>query len=187
MKKVVIVFMCLLVNACAMGTKINYSAGNIPLANKSYNFDGGCKISVVDKRPYVLSGRKAPNFVGIRRGGYGNPFNVVTTSGQSLADDLTSLFTVSFNIDGRSRCNLDGDNIRKELVYELNEWKTDVMIRGRLLYDVDTTISIDGEQAAKVNTVGNIVISRKYKLHQAVEEAFNSIHSKPEIVSALSM
>lgn len=42
-------------------------------------------VAVQDRRPYVLDGDKDADFVGIQRGGFGNPFDVITTSGRPLA------------------------------------------------------------------------------------------------------
>ena len=46
-------------------------------------------VATHDEREYVRSGHKRPNFVGLQRGGYGNPFNVTTASTHPLAQDMT--------------------------------------------------------------------------------------------------
>ena len=43
-----------------------------------------------DRREYVLSGNKDPQFVGLQRGGYGNPFDVRTSDDRPLAEDMTT-------------------------------------------------------------------------------------------------
>jgi hypothetical protein len=45
-------------------------------------------VGVQDRRPYVISGNKDEHFVGLSRGGYGNPFDVTTASGKALADEF---------------------------------------------------------------------------------------------------
>ena len=42
--------------------------------------------SVADERPDIVSGDEPPQWVGEQRGGYGNPFNVKTTSGKPFAE-----------------------------------------------------------------------------------------------------
>lgn len=56
-------------------------------------------IAVLDERPYVLKNQKDPNYVGLMRGGYGNPFDMWTESGAPLADDMLS--TVSDSLSAR--------------------------------------------------------------------------------------
>jgi hypothetical protein len=46
-------------------------------------------LAVEDERPSVLMGGR-PDFVGVSRGGFGNPFDVTTTSGQALARDFAA-------------------------------------------------------------------------------------------------
>ena len=79
---------------CAVGQKYHYDnvIGDLYVS-------GNKTIGVVtqDKRPYILSGKKTINFVGIMRGGYGNPFNVVTESGQPLVDDMTQSICLSLS------------------------------------------------------------------------------------------
>lgn len=43
-----------------------------------------------DERAYVLFGEKGPDFVGLARGGFGNPFLRATLSGRPLADDMSA-------------------------------------------------------------------------------------------------
>ena len=56
-------------------------------------------VAVLDERPYILNKEKDPSFVGIMRGGYGNPFNTSTESGAPLADDM--LMTVADSLRAR--------------------------------------------------------------------------------------
>jgi hypothetical protein len=46
-------------------------------------------LAVEDERPSVLMGGR-PDFVGVSRGGFGNPFDVTTASGQALARDFAA-------------------------------------------------------------------------------------------------
>ena len=86
-----------LFGGCAVGQKYHYDnvIGDLYAS-------GNKTIGVVtqDKRPYILSGEKNINFVGIMRGSYGNPFNVVTESGQPLVDDMTQSICLSLSKKG---------------------------------------------------------------------------------------
>ena len=47
-------------------------------------------LSVEDWRPYVLSHDKEPNFIGLQRGGYGEPWDVTTGSGKPMTEDMSA-------------------------------------------------------------------------------------------------
>ena len=176
----------LILGGCAMGQKTNYSEGHIAFNSFNFNSDGGCKITVVDNRPYVLSGKKSPTFTGILRGGYGNPFDMNTESGKPLADDLTLLFARSYQEVMGVNC-VTGEEMetRKTVVYTLNEWKTDIMRRGRFIYDVDTSVSVSGDVISNEKTTGTIVIDKNFPLPNAITQATNQIHSNARTAEAL--
>lgn len=71
------------------GTVVLPEAGNTKLA-----------VVTVDERPYVLNGKNPPEYVGIIRGGYGNPFNRDTEDGKPLADDFTASIVNSLAAKG---------------------------------------------------------------------------------------
>ena len=70
---------------CAIGNKYDYEVASIELPVVGTNEIG---VAVVDRRPYVVSGDKQPDFVGLQRGGFGNPFDVTTKSGNPMAADM---------------------------------------------------------------------------------------------------
>src|SRR5437764_737632 len=57
-------------------------------------------VGVDDKRSYVVAGSNTPEFVGLTRGGFGNPFGVHTTSGKPLATDFASVIESSLRASG---------------------------------------------------------------------------------------
>jgi len=75
---------------------INYKG---PPVDLTYSGKRPLAVCVLDKRPYILSQEKPPEYVGTIRGGYGNPFNQRTESGDSLAGDF--LYTVSESLKSR--------------------------------------------------------------------------------------
>jgi len=91
-------------------------------------------VLVLDKRPYVLSNDKKQSFVGLMRGGFGNPFDIYTTSGLPLSEDIEhavvkGLQNVGIKSDGISAS--DGglrqakSTNGKLLLITLTEWKDD--------------------------------------------------------------
>ena len=82
----------LLCHGCAVGNRHAYHTTVAPLqASGSHTI----AVATHDEREYVRSGNKQPDFVGLQRGGYGNPFKVTTESGHALAQDVTDSITAS--------------------------------------------------------------------------------------------
>jgi hypothetical protein len=138
----------LLLSGCAVGNKYTYNGLNLDLKS-----EGSTKIAVAthDQRPYIISGNKKPNFVGLQRGGYGNPFNVTTASGNSLAEDITDAITRSLKSKGFNsiavvvkhsdsdqtvKTSLKRANASRSIVTTLYEWKSDTYSNTSLKYDV---------------------------------------------------
>lgn len=74
-----------LAGGCAVGQQISYSS-QIPQIRSP----GAVSVAVAvqDTRDEVRMGMKPPNFCGLLRGGFGNPFNVTTASNRPLATDF---------------------------------------------------------------------------------------------------
>src|SRR6187549_591489 len=79
-------------NAGPIGQQHAYHLGNPQVLQRGSLV---LALAVQDQRPYELSGAKRPNFVGLSRGGFGNPFDVTTQSGQPLASDISSSIVAS--------------------------------------------------------------------------------------------
>ena len=80
----------LIVAACAAGGCAvgNTHAYSTILANPTLAGTSAVNVATHDRRDSVQSGEKSPDFVGLQRGGFGNPFNVKTTGGRPLADEF---------------------------------------------------------------------------------------------------
>ncbi len=133
-------------SGCAVGNTHSY---HDVLANLSYQGTRKVAVGTEDQRPYILNGDKGPQFVGLSRGGYGNPFNVTTTSGKPLADDLSAALESSLDAKGFDAVALtvglredDAAVVAKAretgatriVVLSLREWKSDTMMGTALLY-----------------------------------------------------
>lgn len=57
-------------------------------------------VAAQEARPYVLTKEKTPDFVGLSRGGFGNPFDVTTESGRPLAEDFAAAVSSSLSRRG---------------------------------------------------------------------------------------
>jgi hypothetical protein len=95
LKKLLLLCLLIPLPAFAVGTvvgkKVNYVDDH---AKVNYAGQGSIVVITRDERPYVLAGDKKPQFVGVMRGGFGIPFDVLNLSGNPVADDFsTSLAT----------------------------------------------------------------------------------------------
>lgn len=141
----------LMLNACAVGNKYDYRILGMPLPVKG---SGDIGLIVSDQRTYVRSGDKTPDFVGLQRGGYGNPFDVRTESGRPMAQDMTETLKGALEAQGFHVTLIDGDSanlaalgrqasergLRRVVVLRIKEWKTDTMVSTKLFFDLQLLI-----------------------------------------------
>lgn len=146
----------LVVSGCAVGNKYDYESQIPELAITSKS---DISVSVQDQRPYVVSGDKTPQWVGMQRGGYGNPFGVHTASGDPLADDFADTIVKALKQRGITAKSLHtspslsskpaikalaASGSDKLLLVSLQEWKTDTYMNVALIYDVTAEV-FDGQ------------------------------------------
>ena len=154
-------------SGCAVGNRYAYSTVAL---EPTLTGSGRVSVATQDRREYVLSGDKKPNFVGLQRGGYGNPFDVGTSGGQPLADDMTRAIVVAMAKRGfqpapvlvapsadaaQVRQALFTDGAERGLLLTLREWKSDTYINVALRYDI-TLVVMDrtGATLAEKRTQG---------------------------------
>jgi hypothetical protein len=136
------------------------------------NVAGTGKLAVAthDQRPYIVSGDTVPEFVGLSRGGYGNPFKVHTESARPLAEEMTRVMCKALHEKGfqcvpvivaaRDR----SDEVQRKLqevagnlalLLVLHEWKSDTYINTDLTYNVTLSVlDSRGAVIAKVDMKG---------------------------------
>jgi len=163
----VLVCFSFIIAGCAVGNQYNYREADIKLPVTG---EGQLGLAVLDNRPYVLNGDKEANFVGLQRGGFGNPFNVTTSSGNPLAEDFytllaTELASNGFEVIDLHLSSLDGKLVadaissfggRRSVVLTVSEWKTDAYMNFGLNYDLGLQIfDQNGELLAEKNSSGH--------------------------------
>ena len=105
MKKTLLILIAAIVlTGCAVGNKHVYNDIEVITDAKS-----GKTVSVatVDQREYVVSGQSKPEFVGMQRGGFGNPFDVLTASGRPLSSEFTAAVRNALERNGVKVFSLD--------------------------------------------------------------------------------
>lgn len=154
---------------CAVGNQHTYTS---ILSTPDLRLQGSRAIAVAteDARPYVLSKDKSPTFVGLSRGGFGNPFDVTTVSGNPLAEDFSATIARALEQRGfkatvvRPSSPLSGADVpavvtgaraERLAVVHISEWKSDTYMNTALHYDVTLRIfDAQGAQLAANRLVG---------------------------------
>lgn len=177
MKKgiLIIVFplMLLVFGGCAIGNQYQYKAEDVglPISNRGEPILLG--VGAEDKRPYVVSGDKPDTFVGLQRGGFGNPFNVTNASGQPFAVDAAKVLSGLLQRSGyvaevsgayasleSFTAAMRAQGLDRGVYLDIREWKTDVMMKVTLHYDLLLkVVDSDGQVIAESNQSGTEVSS----------------------------
>lgn len=138
MKKILLMLLVLFLTGCAVGNKYNYRSSSMALPIKPIDHRT-LILSVDDLRPYVLNGKKEPNFVGLQRGGFGNPFDVTTSTGKPMTEDMSDaiaqgLMDVGYrvvSVQGKPKNVYLVNTAAKEaatriVVLKVYDWKSDI-------------------------------------------------------------
>lgn len=161
------IILALTVAGCAVGNTYDLSQGAAPVSQASQSLG----IAVADMRSYVVSGDKAPTFIGLQRGGFGNPFNVNTSSGRPLAADVSTLLVNSYGSSGVDvkplasatgpadpaalSAQAAGQGAQRLLLLEMREWKTDVFAQVTVTWDLTARVfDTSGQELANEKTNG---------------------------------
>src|SRR6266850_4068485 len=80
-------FVAMVASGCAVGNRYAY---HTVVASPQVSGSTAVAVAALDQREYVRSGDKPPQFVGVQRGGFGNPFDVRTGDDKPLADAMTT-------------------------------------------------------------------------------------------------
>ena len=165
-----------LLGGCAVGRSYNFSDAAINMPGPAASASSTIAIAVQDKRAYVISGGKPEHFVGLMRGGYGNPFDVNTQSGGPLAVEMRDSLAKSLKGKGytvtpvalppsesasAARRKLGESGSRRIALVTLNEWKSDMMLNTDLHFDVTLAIlNQKGDQLATNSVKGKDSLGR---------------------------
>src|SRR5688500_11517687 len=87
----------LLLGGCAVGNQHAYHLVSPRLTHTGRMV---VVVAVHDQRSYVVDGKKAPDFVGLSRGGFGNSFDVTTVSERPLAADVADRVARALTVAG---------------------------------------------------------------------------------------
>ena len=191
---------------CAVGNTHTYDTARPEVIASS-----GSKLTVgvQDQRPYVVNGSKSPNFVGLSRGGFCNPFDVATTSGKPLADDFSKAIQnalqtkgVDVSVVSISAGGADQTVVKRlvtsgnrAILLVLREWKSDTYSNTALYYDVSATVfdaegkPLSSKEIKGSDNLGGSAMNPPGFAKEAVPKAFQKkleqLFSSPEIAKYL--
>lgn len=111
------------VQAQSPTTVTRFYEANIDYHNSipKISYKGNQPVSVIvhDKRPYILSGEKGPEYVGFFRGGFGRPYDLGTETLKPLADEFVHCIAGGLNAAGFTT-----GNAKKFVSIDIIEWIT---------------------------------------------------------------
>ncbi len=203
-----LLFVVLLGAGCAIGNRHDYAD---VVADVKASGNSSIRVATHDQRSYVVSGTKLPQFVGLQRGGYGNPFNVSTSTNKPLADDITAAITTSLARKGFrtipvivSRADSKEAVLKKaqaagaerSLIVTLSEWKSDTYTSVALVYDATMMVfDNEGQKLAEKkiegrDNLGGSMWNPPSHARQAVPAAFKQkleeLLNDPDILRAVT-
>ncbi len=195
----------LFLGGCAVGVKHDYGkqALNLEVATPAT-----VAVGTLDHRFYIVNGQKSPDFVGLSRGGFGNPFDVNTQSGQPLATDISNSIVESMKTKGMNARAIElkhtlsvdeaGSALRasgtqRAVMIRIQEWKSDTMINIGFHYDLVLRV-LDGSGkvlASKVEQGSENLGSAGFEpgggsqVLPRYRRMFEGILRQPDVVKAL--
>lgn len=194
-------------SGCAVGNKHVYHDVGVEASVKT-----GKSVSVasVDQREYVLSGQSQPELVGTQRGGFGNPFNVLSASGRPLSSEFTTAIRSALKRNGVKVVSLEtkpskaSQPAMAELVASardrlllllIKEWIGDSQLNTKVRYDLLLTVADNSGKTLATKTytgerdLGGSFVNApghaKEVMPKAFREAIESLVNSAEIIAAL--
>jgi hypothetical protein len=116
-------------------------------------------IATRDRREYVARGSKRPDFVGVLKGGFGNPFDVKNFGGKAFSDTFSDVVAKSLKAKGYTpntvvvtpqdtpeqvRQKLLANPADRNIFIDVEEWKSESMTRTAMNYKLTLTVMDNG-------------------------------------------
>ncbi|WP_054774832.1 hypothetical protein [Methylogaea oryzae] len=195
MKIVALILLAASLSGCAgqsaIGQKYNYAGASLTLP-----YTGApLVVGVQDRRPYIVSHNKSPDFVGLQRAAVGIPYDIHTASGAPLADDMAK--TLAGALRGATPVSI-GSNLsradairtlhadgKRAVLLTLNEWRSDAYVGATLHYDMEMeALGADGHTLASARIHGSEAVDDTAP-HPTGYPGFNAPSAVPRHLEAL--
>jgi hypothetical protein len=146
--RLILLLLVLELAGCAVGQRFDYAKPAPTIGDLSGK---SVVIATQDRRPYVISSSKAETFVGVIRGGFGNPFDVATKSNRPFVEDLTQVIALSLTaagahpiplkltpqLDRRTVIGaLTANSADHYILLTVNDWKSDSFSSTSVYFDL---------------------------------------------------
>lgn len=152
-------------SGCAFGTKMSYDKTALAVPP----IRGEVAVGVWDARPYVLSGEKSPQWVGLQRSGFAIPYGVHTQSGAPLRSEFAQAIVNSFSRSGVAARTIDipdrmmnADAVERlmpstgtGILLQIANWKTDALTDIHFAYDMTLKVFNNGAKVTEERVNGN--------------------------------
>ena len=199
---ILLVTIALELGGCAVG--VTHSLDQVS-PNINAKSGSTLELAVQDKRDFVVRGEKPASFIGLSRGGFGNPFDVNTTSGKSLASDISKVVEMALTSKGVKVINVEvapstpedktiellASTGNKSIFLKINSWKSDTFSQTTLSYNLELLILDKTGKVLASNAVsGSEVLSgpswsAKDKVPPVLSGKLEALFSDPKITSQL--
>lgn len=188
-----VLVLCLALAACAVGNTFDYRNAVPTLAVAPGK---PVAVTALDQRPYVRAGDNTPQWVGMFRGGFGNPWGVHTTSGAPLADDVALAVAAALKAKGVDTV-VGGErlgNAQRKVTVVLRDWRSDTMYNTLIRYDltVEVTDAAGTRMAANAlkgertfSSFNNLPSTTGNEVLAVFKEVMAQLLDAPEIRNAL--
>lgn len=198
-----------ILSGCAIGNKYDFIEAT-PSTNISA--DNKVAVSANDRRRTVVSGECAPNYVGMQRAGFGNPWRVHTLSGNPFTQDVAESIAMSLNDNGfntktiliepptedkKTAANiLLKSEADRYILVTVNQWESDTYNNIGLRYNLLLKVFNKEGQAIAQNTVDgqenisgslwNPPAAAKKKIPEAYQRILQELLNDSEVQNALT-
>lgn len=175
----------LLLTGCAIGNKydIRQAQAVAPSGSSSVAVGG------VDEREYLKRGEIEPEYVGMTRGGYGNPFRVKTATKRPFAEEAAGVVAASLGSRVRGPVRSYGSTAaalhalrsggaQRLVLLRVKAWESDTLINTSV--DVDLVLEV-------YNAGGKLLASSADKAYRDLGGNFASppMHARKVVVAEL--
>lgn len=186
-------FIIMIISGCVAGQTINMTPESSSVETK--RFHGNIALHVTDDRPYILDGDKDPSYIGHYRGGFGNTFDVKTTSKEPLASMMVRDLGHKLQAMG---FKVVAENESKRLLnVSITDWNFDAYMNGK--YWISCKVQVQDEKGNRLashevenNSIikGSIWVGAKYAFEKEMPRLYSEtideiVNGNPEITAQL--
>lgn len=192
----------LILTGCATFNKYDIRAAKLQRTPSA----GTVAVAGIDERDYLKRGEISPDYVGMTRGGYGNPFQVKTATKLPLALEAAEVVAGSFGDkspapavwdteQAGALAKLRASDAPRFVILRITKWESDTLIRTSLDYSVSIEVvdrsgkTIASAAESKIQPLGgNFFVPAMHARQSVLSELGNILNrllAQPQVAAAL--